>query len=91
MDSFKIYKEQLLNNYISGIDDLSNVNYNQMKLELKNILGEEPAIKINYIKEKGINENNGETIEYEKMESITILFTIETNGRLNVVSKEYLL
>lgn len=91
MDSFKIYKEQLLNNYISGIDDLSNVNYNQMKLELKNILGEEPAIKINYINEKGINENNGEPIIYEKMESITIIFTIETNGRLNVVSKEYLL
>jgi len=91
MDSLLIYKEQLLNNYISSIENLSEVNYNQMKSELRNILGEEPAIRINYKQESTLNEKNGETIQIEKMDSITIIYTHEVDGKIYPTSKEFLL
>lgn len=76
IDNLQLFKEQLINNYISSID-LTDINVSKIKEDLKNILGEEPAIKLNYVKQEMILEDTGEKIYVEKIESITIVYTVE--------------
>jgi len=70
-----MFKEKTINNYLSSID-LTNMNIKQMKNDLKTLIGEEPAIKLNYIKEKTLYETENEERTIEKLNSITITFTI---------------
>jgi hypothetical protein len=77
MDNIQMFKEKQINDYLSSID-LSNIDANQIKIDLKNKLGEEPAIKLNYIREDMITEDgnkNGKKIEH--LESMTIIFTVD--------------
>ena len=76
MDNLQIFKEKQINDYLSSID-LTDLDSNQMKQELKNKLGEEPAIKFNYRKDEMIKENTGEKVKVDVMESVTIVFTID--------------
>ena len=78
MDSLQQIKEKFINDYLSNID-LSQefLNVSQIISDLKSKLGEEPAIKFNYIKEELIKENTGEKITTDKLESMTIIFTVE--------------
>jgi PP-loop superfamily ATP-utilizing enzyme len=76
MDNLKIFKEQQINNYLSSID-LSDPDINQIKQDLKLILSEEPAIRINYKTEQMFKEGTNEKIKVENMESITIIFTVD--------------
>jgi len=48
---------------------------NEIKSSLKRVLGEEPAVKVNYTKDAIINEINGEAKEINKLTSISIIFT----------------
>ena len=75
MDSLQAFKEKAINNYLSGID-MQDMNINQMKSDLKSLLGEEPAIKLNYIQEKSLNEAGDEEKIIETLDTVTITFTI---------------
>lgn len=75
-DNLQIFKEKQINDYLSSIDML-DLNIEQIKKDLKSKLGEEPAIKMNYKNEQMVKEDTGEKIRIEKLESITIIFTIE--------------
>ena len=75
MDNLQAFKEKAINNYLSNID-LTNISVKQMKNDLKVLLGEEPAIKLNYINEKLLNEDGNKEKIVEKLDSITIIFTI---------------
>lgn len=57
--------------------DFKNENWSvrEIKAHLKRILGEEPAVKINYSKDAMINEITGEAKEISKLNSISIIFT----------------
>jgi hypothetical protein len=102
MDEIKTFKEKTINNYISNnldFSNLENIDVNKIKKELKQLLQEEPAIRINYRKDEILVEG-GSKKAIENIESITIVFTYETqqpNGRggyINVpvpVEKEFLL
>ena len=75
MDNLQAFKEKTINNYLSNVD-LTNMNIQQMKDDLKILIGEEPAIMLNYINEKSLNEDGSEGKRIEKLDSFTITFTI---------------
>lgn len=75
-DNLQIFKEKQINDYLSSIDML-DMDIEQIKRELKSKLGEEPAIKLNYRNDQMVKEGTGEKIRVEKLESMTIIFTVE--------------
>ena len=78
MDPLQQFKEKAINDYLSSIDMTSEfLDIDQIKQDLKSKLGEEPAIKFNYKREESVNEGTGEKISVEKLESMTIIFTID--------------
>ncbi len=76
MDELQMFKEKQINEYISSID-MENIDPTQIKTELKNKLGEEPAVKLNYVTETILNESNEEPKKVETLESLTIVFTVD--------------
>jgi hypothetical protein len=76
MDSLQMFKEQQINDYLSSID-LNNIDTTQLKNDLRNKLGEEPAVKFNYHSELMINEDGTKDKRVENLESVTIIFTVE--------------
>lgn len=78
MDSLKQFKEKAINDYLSSIDmTAENLNIEKIKKDLKTSLGEEPAIKYNYVNNEMVKEDTGKKIKTEKLESMTIIFTVE--------------
>ena len=75
MDNLQAFKEKAINNYLSNIN-LNELDTNQLKQDLKALLGEEPAVQMNYISEKAINEDGSDGKRIEKLDSVTITFTI---------------
>ncbi len=91
MDPLQL-KEKQLNDYIYTLGDLKELDYNTLKRELREILGEEPAIKLNYKKENLINEDGTKSkIKVEKLESMTIIFTHDNDDVILPISKEFLI
>ena len=73
----KSIKEKAVNNYMSSVD-LDNLDANQIKNDLHQLLGETPAIKFNYEQESILNEDGADTgKKLEKLESIELIFTYE--------------
>jgi len=75
MDNLQQFKEKQINTYLSSID-LTNINIKQVQTDLKTLIGEEPAIKLNYINENILNEDGSKGNQIEKLDSISITFTI---------------
>ena len=76
VDNLKNIKIKVVNDYISSID-MSEINTDQMAEALREQLGEKPAIRLNYKSDMMLNEDGSEGKRVEKIESITVLFTIE--------------
>jgi len=77
MDNLQAFKEKQINDYLSSID-LTNLDANQMKNDLRNKLGEEPAIKFNYRNDEMIKEDGTKTgKKIETLESVSIIFTVD--------------
>jgi len=75
MDNIQAFKEKQINTYLSSID-LTNMDIKQIKQDLRNLIGEEPAVQLNYINEKPLNEDGSEGKRVEKLDSVSITFTI---------------
>jgi len=88
MEDIKMLKEKAINNYMSGVD-IDNLDANQVKSDLHQLLGEIPAIKFNYEQETLMNEDGSEGKKLEKLDSIEIIFTynkeIEVGGKTQSV------
>ena len=69
-------KKRLVNNYISSID-MSIINTDQISRDLSRLIGEKPAVRLNYSHEPVLNENGKKSKPIEKLESITVVFTVE--------------
>lgn len=76
MDNIKAFKEKVINNYISNID-YNVIDVEQIKADLQQLLGEKPAIKLNYKQETLLNEDGSKGKKFEKLESITVIFTYD--------------
>jgi len=74
-----MFKEKQINDYLSSIDMSEEyLDINQIINDLKIKLGEEPAIKFNYVSETLLKEDGSkEKIKIEKLDSMTIIFTVD--------------
>lgn len=81
LDEIANFKRAQINNYFSSRYDLNeeNLNVNQIKQDLQNIIGEYPGIDLNYETENLITEDGGDTIKLERLNSITIFYTYDVN------------
>ncbi len=68
-------KENLIREYISGIDFRDNWGISKIKEDMKKFLGEEPGIDVTWEKDAMLNEETGEPEIIEKLKKITIVFT----------------
>lgn len=79
MDDIKIFKEKAINDYIYNNVDLThvaNVGAHDIKLGLKNVLGEEPGIKFCYKQDSKLNETTGKVERMpSELEAIEIYYT----------------
>jgi hypothetical protein len=83
MDDVKMLKEKAINNYMHSAD-LDNIDINQIKNDLHQIIGEIPAIKLNYEQESLLNEDGSDTgKKLEKLESIELIYTYERDMEVN--------
>ena len=70
------YKEDAITNYIKSIDFNSDFNVNEMKRSLKMILGEEPAVKLEWTADTIINEVSGKKEgRVEKLMSVKVFYS----------------
>ena len=73
-------KNSIITNYISSFNfDNEDWSVEEIKYNLKVLLGETPAVKVDYVKDVKINEIKGEAEEFKKMESITVIYTDTDN------------
>jgi hypothetical protein len=94
MDPLKEFKELQINNYFSQNVDFDNIDVNKIKRELHAVLGEEPAIQLNYGVEKMIPEGGSEEVRIEKLETVSIFYTYDMyiggQNRTIPVEKKYI-
>lgn len=70
------YKEDAITNYIKSIDFNGDFNVNIIKESLKTILGEEPAVKLEWTADTIINEVSGKKEgRVEKLVSIKVFYS----------------
>jgi hypothetical protein len=74
-NDIRVYKEKMINDYFSSID-LDKIEPDQIKLDLQSMLGEIPAVKLNYRNEVIILEDKSKK-RFEELESVTVAFTYE--------------
>ena len=76
MDDIKFFKEQAINNYILNNINLTHSGTGDIKTGLKNLLGEEPAVKFNYKSSMKINETTGKVERLpNELESVEVYYT----------------
>ena len=68
-------KEQMIRDYIAGIDFQRDWKLSNIKENLRKFLGEEPGVDIIYSKTAILNEVNGEAKEIENVDRVIIVFT----------------
>lgn len=74
-------KEELIKNYINSIDfNYDDWNVNTIKEDLKKIIGEMPAIDIEYEKQVYIDESNRRAKEILKPQKMIIVFMDELDN-----------
>jgi hypothetical protein len=94
MDGTAIYKEKVINDYMSLVDlkHPDNLDYKKMELELSQALGERPAVEFKYEDDVTLNEDGKENVRVSKLDSINIYYTIitQTGIKFNKVSYKLL-
>lgn len=83
MNTIKELKVKAINDFVSGMD-FKEINTEIIGESLRSALGEKPAVRLNYKTDELINEASGKTEKIEKIESLSIIFTIEReiNGEM---------
>ena len=77
MDTVKLEKEKIINNYLSSIDlSENNIDINKIKSDLKLLLQEEPAVTLNNKTEKMLTEGGDDKV-VTSLESMSIIYTYE--------------
>jgi hypothetical protein len=75
-------KEIAIREYISGIDwKRDNWSYQVIEENMRKFLGERPTLDIKYQKDVMVNEVSGESKEFNRLESISVIYT-DTDDRI---------
>jgi len=76
MDDIKVFKEKMINDYIYNNIDIGKAGTRDIKLGLKTVLGEEPAVKFVYKENVKVNEATGKVERLpNELESVEIYYT----------------
>lgn len=81
-------KKSIISNYITNYDfsDINKISVKKIIKELKGMLGEEPAVKINWNAETYINEATNEKERIMFIDTIDIFYS---NKKYNEHSNQY--
>lgn len=80
-------KEQIITNYLANIDFVNeNWNYKKIKQDLKEKLGEEPAIDISYKRDVTLNEINSEAKEVKVLDEIKVVFSPDLDEKFKTLT-----
>jgi hypothetical protein len=102
-DEVKNFKEKNINDYLSenlDYENPENISVSKIKNDLRQLLGEEPGVKLNYEGDEMLSETDGTKKRIVVLESITITFTYDkfvpdgNGGQISIpvpVQKEFLL
>ena len=84
MDNIKEFKKKAINDYMSQIIDYNNIDIDQIKEDIQKLIGEKPGVQLNYKQEQLITEDGSKPKRTEKLESINVIFSYETEiaGRI---------
>jgi hypothetical protein len=75
-------KEIAIREYISKIDwKRDNWSYQVIEEDMKRFLGERPTLDVQYEKDVMVNEVSGESKEFNRLESISVIYT-DTDDRI---------
>jgi hypothetical protein len=75
-------KEIAIREYISNIDwKRDNWSYQRIEEDMKKFLGERPTLDVKYQKDVMVNEVSGESKEFNRLESISVIYT-DTDDRI---------
>lgn len=75
-------KEIAIREYISKIDwKRDNWSYQRIEEDMKKFLGERPTLDVKYQKDVMVNEVSGESKEFNRLESIGVIYT-DTDDRI---------
>ena len=92
-DASTAMKEDSVANYIASLDLTGDFSVKQIKEQLKRLLGEEPALKINWVSDTPIFEG-GQKIntKIERVKSVSITFSDgeDENGKPKIHTVEIL-
>ena len=75
MDEVKLLRNQQINDFMSGFENLNDVNVDELEEGLKLILGETPAIDFEYGVDYQLNEATGDEDKIHELKKIHILYT----------------
>jgi hypothetical protein len=84
----KSIKESSISNVITSINFKDDWSLRNIKEQLYNVLGEQPAVEAIYQKDAFLNEVTGKAQEIKKLKSIKVTFT-DLDEKIKTV--EYLL
>ena len=78
-------KESAIREYLSKIDwKRDNWNYVQVEEDMKRFLGERPTLEITYKKDVMVNEVTGESKEFKKLTTVSVIFT-DTDDKIKKI------
>lgn len=81
-------KEHIIREYFSKFDFDSDWSYHTILEELGKLLGETPAVDIQYKKDVMVNESTNKSIEISKIDKVSVIFT-DPEVRSNDGSDKY--
>jgi len=79
-------RRELVIEYLKNVDWNSDWSYRKIKKDLKEKIGEEPAIDVNYKKDVIINEFNSESEEIYKVDTVDVIYSPDLDEKVKRVS-----
>ena len=78
-------KGTIIDNYMKNID-ISNIDVNRVESELAGLLGERPAVRVDWDATVSVNEASGKEVREEKINRVTILYTDVYSDKIQAIS-----
>ena len=88
MNEIKLLRNQQINNFMAGFEDLKNVTVKEIEEGLKTILIETPAVDFEYGVDFQLNEATGDEDRIQGLKKIHILYSyIDEDASLPKIGK----
>jgi len=68
-------KENMIRNYLYKVDWTKNWSYSEIENGMVSFLGERPSLDITYTKDVIVNESEGSSREFLRLDKIYVVFT----------------